>query len=345
MNKQATTISVVTQGFKNTNPLRHVRTETREADDHGNKNIDKSRTPSNIVLLDKTPGEAFHAVFDKPAAIYNAGEKNKTRHITDVMQRVYNDRRSLPIRGFIFSYGNAGDLTHNGVIGGDIDVGSKEWNTRRDALVDFGKKLQATIPNVLFYNVTIHLDEDNPHIHAFGVPWYNTPDKKLKRTFGFDGAMLETAKRQGVELPLTKNGTPSKRAMMTKMIQGYIPDQMNLSYQKVSGHKIEQQPKVKHAKLHIEEYKKAIKPINDLLQVSLDTLAKVQEQQAALIDGLAQVKDVIDKEQYNKLNEIVDSIDVNALVNGIKTAAAVDGIDQDLTLDFSDLEQHDEQEL
>ena len=54
------------------------------------KNIDRSRTPNNIVFVQQELGEAYHQLFDEAVEKYNARQKRKDRKIGDYFEHLFN---------------------------------------------------------------------------------------------------------------------------------------------------------------------------------------------------------------------------------------------------------------
>lgn len=330
-----TSVSVNKKSYNNSSTLRHSRLETRLTDDHSNTNIISERTSSNIELRDVNVRDAFQHVYGESVKRFNAGESNKKRHIGDMYDKLVSNKKTKPYVEFVFKYGSSTDMTPDGIYDHDsIDRDGPEWSRRVAALEHFGSNLDNLFPSCSFYYIGIHVDEDNPHIHAFGIPHFHDETKKLDVGFSFNKSMIECAELVGVELDETKTGDKSQSSMMTKYLQGFIRDAMVESYECVNDTKLTLSEKSKHSSLHIEEYKKAIKPINDLHKEMASSLATLQ----LVVKQLNEL--ALSEKDKNNVLDIVNSIDVDGMLDRLNAASDVIGVGEvELSFDGLDVDQ------
>ena len=331
MKNNVKTITVTKGSFKTTSVINHVLTESRKEDEHRNKNIDKSRTPNNIQLRVGDLREAIDESFGDAVSHYNTKQNDKRRKINKMSTRVFNNSNAKPVHGFIFAFGSASDLNATGVYNSDnIDVDGDEWNARVSALIDFDSKLDELLNHFNVYTSVLHVDEDNPHLHVFVVPVADTPDKPMSKSFNFNKAMVQSAIQCDVVLETTKTGDVSLLDTMKKFIQGKLVYEMKESYERVNNTTITLENKTKHSKLHIEEYKKAIKPINDLGVLLVDSISEFVRVQNEMMKLIIDVND----ETHKKAVELLNEIDIESLVSEIKDCISEDGLDDVVSIDF-----------
>ena len=336
MTNKPKTITVTKGSFKNESVINHVLTKTREEDEHKNTNIDKSRTNKNIELRVKDVRDAINESFSDAVENYNNNQSDKRRRIDKMSDKVFSNNNAKAIHGFIFGFGSAADLNDTNTYNRDnIDIDGDEWNARVSALIDFDSKLDTLLNHFNVYTSVLHVDEDNPHLHVFVVPVAETPNSKMKKAFNFNKALIQSAVDCNVDLETTKNNTYSVADAMKRFVQGKLVDEMKESYERVNNTTIVLDKKTKHSKLHIEEYKKAIEPINDLCNTLIDSLSDVVRMQQQLKEQI----DKIEKSKRKQLNDIVNSIDIDTILDNVKSKIDADGLDDFVKLDLSDIEE------
>lgn len=336
MTTKPKSITVTKGSFKNTSVINHVLTTTRDEDEHRNTHIDKSRTHKNIELRVKDVRDAIDESFADTVEDYNEHQTDKRRKIDKMSDKVFSNNNAKAIHGFIFGFGSASDLNDTNTYNkDDIDVDGAEWNARISALMDFDSKLDALLNHFNVYTSVLHVDEDNPHLHVFVVPVAETPESKMKKSFNFNKALVQSAIDCNVELDTTKNNTYSVADAMKKFVQGTLVDEMKESYERVNNTTLTLEKKTKHSKLHIEEYKKAIEPINALCNTLVDSLSDVVRMQ----QQLKEMMDDMEESKREQLNDIVNSIDIDSILNDVKSKIDDDGLDDLVQLDLSDIEE------
>jgi hypothetical protein len=144
-----------------------------------NNYIDPSRTPDNVTVVRDPIRDVYDELFGDAVAAYNKG-KRKDRQITSYYDQVQRSTKTNAELEMVIAIGSSAENTDRLV-----------WNKKAQTLVGVAESLQKTFENFRFYNVVVHLDESNPHIHANAVPWFDTPDAKrgMSRRVGKEGAL------------------------------------------------------------------------------------------------------------------------------------------------------------
>lgn len=308
----------------------HSRNKKRlEVEEHRNTFIDPARTPDNVIVLDtigdKTIAEWVDEVYAEDVLDYNSrkADQRPERMLEHYSDKLHHDKRQpKPYNEFVFSYGKSSDLTKDGLpyfstegvklnqgernIWDNLDIGGKEWNTRRDALVDFAHQLPDLLPHMRFSYITVHLDETNPHIHA-GAVGYTPVEQTGKRpqmahTPSISKAMRQTAIDAGYQPAKNRKGDPidtdANRWVMDEMLKGH----MLTTYNKHSNEPAKRAPKqTKKPPLDMQYTKQLLQPINQLAQ----ELASMRDKMADAIETLGEYREELPEE----LQEAVDVLE------------------------------------
>lgn len=305
----------------------HSRNKKRlEVEEHRNTYIDPERTPDNVTVLDdlcdKTIAEWVDEVYAEDVADYNnkKADQRPDRMLERYSDKLHHDKRQpKPYNEFVFSYGKASDLTKDGLpyfstqsvklnqgehnIWDNLDIGGQEWNTRRDALVDFAEQLPDLLPHMRFSYITVHLDETNPHIHA-GAIGYTPVEQTGKRpqmahTPSVSKAMRQTAVDNGYQPAKNRKGDPIDTDANRWVMDEFLKGRMLETYNKHSAEKAKRAPKQStKPPLDMQYAKQLLQPINQLAQ----QLATMRDQMENAINALDQYREELPEE----LQEVVD---------------------------------------
>lgn len=308
----------------------HSRNKKRqEVEEHRNTFIDPARTPDNVTVLDtigdKIIAEWVDEVYAEDVLDYNSrkADQRPERMLTNYSEKLHHDKRQpKPYNEFVFSFGKSSDLTKDGLpyfstegvklnqgehnIWDNLDIGGQEWNTRRDALVDFAHQLPDLLPHMRFSYITVHLDETNPHIHA-GAVGYTPVEQTGKRpqmahTPSISKAMRQTAIDAGYQPAKNRKGDPidtdANRWVMDEFLKGH----MLSTYNKHSNEPAKRAPKqTKKPPLDMQYTKQLLQPINQLAQ----ELASMRDKMAEAIEMLSDAREELPEE----LQEAVDVLE------------------------------------
>lgn len=134
------------------------------------KNIDSSRTPNNIILIQQDLGETYHQLFDEAIEKYNARQKRNDRKIPDYFEHLFNRQPSKSvITGANKQKSFFEDLVQIGTKD-DTGVGTSDAKIAAECLREYMEGFQKRNPNFHVFNAVIHLDEATPHLHIDYVP-------------------------------------------------------------------------------------------------------------------------------------------------------------------------------
>lgn len=308
----------------------HSRNKKRlEVEEHRNTFIDPERTPDNVTVLDtigdKTIAEWVDEVYAEDVLEYNSkkADQRPERMLERYSDKLHHDKRQpKPYNEFVFSFGKSSDLTKDGLpyfstsgvklnqgehnIWDNLDIGGKEWNTRRDALVDFAHQLPDLLPHMRFSYITVHLDETNPHVHA-GAVGYTPVEQTGKRpqmahTPSISKAMRQTAVDNGYQPAKNRKGDPIDTDANRWVMDEMLKDRMLSTYNKHSEEKAKRAPKqTKKPPLDMQYAKQLLQPINQLAQ----ELASMRDKMAGAIEALGEYREELPEE----LQEAVDVLE------------------------------------
>lgn len=240
---------------------------------YGNPDIDLSRSGENIFYLKQDIREAYDDIFGDAVQAYNDKQKRKDRRIDDYYEKVRLDKKTEPQRELIVAIGSKED--------GEQD---NEW--KKKALDRYAKGFQAENPNLKVYNMVMHNDEANPHLHINYVPYYDS-NRGLGRRVANNKALIA----QGIEGKDDRELMKNWRDQETARLEAYAIE-LNIQFDRdnVGSHKY----------MKVPQYKEYAEKIQELKVKQAD-----YETQAALLDeNLAQKT-----AEIKKVDRILDSLD------------------------------------
>lgn len=211
---------------------------------YGNPDIDLSRSGENIFYLQQDIREAYDEVFGDAVQEYNDKQKRKDRRIEDYYEKVRLDKKTEPQRELIVAIGSKED-------------GEQDLDWKKQALDRYAKSFQTENPNLKVYNMVMHNDEANPHLHINYVPYYES-----NRGLGRRVANNKALKAQGIEGKDDRELMKNWREQETARLEAYARelnsqfDRANVGshkYMKVPQYK-EYAEKVNDLKIHQEAY-------------------------------------------------------------------------------------------
>lgn len=134
------------------------------------KNIDSSRTPNNVVLVQQALSDAYHQLFDEAVEKYNANQKRKDRKIGNYFEHLFN---RLPSKSVITGTNKQKSFYEHLVYIGtrkDTAVGTPDAEITTECLREYMEDFQQRNPNFYVFNAVLHLDESTPHLHINYIP-------------------------------------------------------------------------------------------------------------------------------------------------------------------------------
>ncbi len=329
--------------------LWHGNKSERLTHDHANF-IDKTRTEQNVMIMDDMDDlKAWvDAQYADAVEKYNDGLRADRKIESYFDERLSKNKKMVePFEEFVFSYGNALDVTKEGAFlngesyGDNLDVNGEEWNTRVKALVSFGEKLPELVPEFRFGHIRVDVDESNPHIHAIGLP-INEDKTRLGLCSG-RGTMLKNINERVGLVKTSDSGKQNMQNIFSKFTDTYLKDCMLEHYNSVSQEPAVRAPKrTAREKLTEKEFKRVMAPINEQsqrLSQQIDYYTQLNQQMSAYVRQLEELLDDASediKARAERLKELKpkDEALENALerVKGVNLADLVGSKSDSLTL-------------
>lgn len=282
--------------------LWHGNKSERLTHDHANF-IDKSRTEQNVMIMDEMDDlKAWvDAQYADAVDKYNDGLRADRRIESYFDERLSKNKKMVePFEEFVFSYGNALDVTKDGAFlnsperyGDNLDVDGEEWTTRVKALTSFAEKLPELVPEFRFGHIRVDVDESNPHIHAIGIP-VNEDKTRLGLCSG-RGTMLKNINERVGLVKSDNDGKQNIQNIFAKFTDTYLKDCMLEHYNSVSREPAVRAPKrTAREKLTEKEFKRVMAPINEQsqrLNQQIDYYTQLNQQMSAYVRQLEELLD------------------------------------------------------
>lgn len=186
---------------------------------HGNAGIDSSRLDENIYFIQKDIRSVYKDVFQKAVDKYNEKQKRNDRKIDDYYDKIHKDDKTHEQRELVVAIGEGKD-----------DPMYRE--AKKEALKRYAEAFQERNSNLVVYNMVLHDDEANPHLHINYVPNFES-SRGLTRRVGMDRALQQ----QGVEgtgRKLIAHWRELETAYIEQLAKEYIP---NFERANVGSHK------------------------------------------------------------------------------------------------------------
>lgn len=120
------------------------------------QNVDFERTKDNIVLRNTDMREAYHQIFDKAVADYNAKQTRSDRKIKDYYSKIANSKKEKLFHELVIQIGNFYE-----------HPGNEQTN---QIYKEFLKTFEEKNPQLKVVGAYIHNDESTPHMHIDYIP-------------------------------------------------------------------------------------------------------------------------------------------------------------------------------
>ncbi|PGC87675.1 mobilization protein [Bacillus toyonensis] len=273
---------------------------------HGNLGIDPARLDENIYFVQKDIRSVYKEVFQEAVDTYNEKQKRNDRKIQDYFEKIKKSEKVHEQRELVVAIGE----------GKDDPMCRKE---KKEALQRYAEAFQERNLNLAVYNMVLHDDEANPHLHINYVPHFAS-SRGLTKRVGMDRALQQ----QGVEgkgMELIANWRAVETAYIETLAKEHIPDfeRANVGshkYMKVKQYKeyaetkavVEKQ--VQEKEIYLQRVDKEVKQSEgkaeelQTIQGQLEQI--VREQQEERKDLQKQVGDT--KEEITKLKETKEHV-------------------------------------
>ncbi|MDM5235350.1 plasmid recombination protein, partial [Bacillus cereus] len=158
-------------------------------------------------------------VFQEAVDKYNEKQKRNDRKIDDYYDKIHKDDKTHEQRELVVAIGEGKD-------------DPKYREAKKEALKRYAEAFQERNPNLVVYNMVLHDDEANPHLHINYVPNFET-SRGLTRRVGMDRALQQ----QGVEgkgRKLIEHWRELETAYIEQLAKEHIP---NFERANVGSHK------------------------------------------------------------------------------------------------------------
>ncbi|PEM84870.1 hypothetical protein CN627_21455 [Bacillus wiedmannii] len=211
---------------------------------HGNPGIDPSRLEENIYFVQKDIRSVYKDVFQEAVNKYNEKQKRNDRKIKDYYDKIKKDTKTHEQRELVVAVGEGKD-------------DPKYREAKKEALKQYAEAFQERNLNLAVYNMVLHDDEANPHLHINYVPNFES-SRGLTRRVGMDRALQQQGV-QGKGTELIANWRQLETAYIESLAKEQIP---NFERANVGTHKY---MKVRQYK----EYAEAVSNIeNQITEIS-----------------------------------------------------------------------------
>ncbi|QWH54420.1 plasmid recombination protein [Bacillus mycoides] len=211
---------------------------------HGNPGIDPSRLDENIYFVQKDIRSVYKDVFQEAVDKYNEKQKRNDRKIQDYYDKIHKNEKTHEQRELVVAVGEGKD-------------DPKYREAKKEALKQYAEAFQGRNPNLAVYNMVLHDDEANPHLHINYVPNFES-SRGLTRRVGMDRALQQQGV-QGKGTELIANWRQLETVYIESLAKEQIP---NFERANVGSHKY---MKVRQYK----EYAEAVSNIeNQITEIS-----------------------------------------------------------------------------
>jgi len=249
---------------------------------HGNPGIDPSRLEENIYFVQKDIRSVYKDVFQEAVDKYNEKQKRNDRKIKDYYDKIKKDTKTHEQRELVVAVGEGKD-------------DPKYREAKKEALKRYAEAFQGRNPNLTVYNMVLHDDEANPHLHINYVPNFES-SRGLTRRVGMDRALQQ----QGVQGKGTEL-IAIWRQLETAYIESLAKEQIpNFERANVGSHKYMKVRQYKEYAEAVSNIENQITEISKRLQDSKITLKpKKKEIKTEVKPKLIGKPEIIEKETGN----------------------------------------------
>lgn len=249
---------------------------------HGNPGIDPSRLEENIYFVQKDIRSVYKDIFQAAVDKYNEKQKRNDRKIDDYYDKIHKDDKTHEQRELIVAIGEGKD-------------DPKYRGAKKEALKRYAEAFQERNPNLAVYNMVLHDDEANPHLHINYVPNFES-SRGLTRRVGMDRALQQQGV-QGKGTELIANWRQLETAYIESLAKEQIP---NFERANVGSHKYMKVRQYKEYAEAVSNIENKITEISKSLPDSKITLKpKKKEIKTEVKPKLIGKPEIIEKETGN----------------------------------------------
>lgn len=255
-------------------------------------NIDRQRVEDNITYVKQDIKEAYHQVFGKAVADYNAKQKRKDRQIDDYYEKVRQSKNGE--RLFHEVVVQVGDMTDSG-------YGTDDFNKCRQVLDDYMSDFIERNPHIHVFNAVMHLDEQTPHLHIDFIP-------------------IGEGYKRGLAVKNSLNKSMEAYAVGDKAgILGWYEREREVLTKCANRHNIQITQKNEHReRLSVSEYKQTMKEIERLTEAKNELKNDIKELEYKKTESIEQKKELeelapkkrlghVPVEDYEELKKVAES--------------------------------------
>ena len=341
------TASVAWKKYTKASAIAEIKHVTREAND-GNKNIDPTRTANNKQYVGTSSADTLDFIDEHWADIME--EHDKTRQNREKWGSFVEHADTLKGRNaevfheFVLEYGSAFDMRKDksaAFLGSsennldNLDIDGEEWTRRVNALDAVAEELPHLFPSFQFFNITLHVDEDAPHIHAMYTVQH-TSEKLKTRDFSTSTSKVwaYTLEQNGRTPHKNKQGGPFPAKDMAEVLHEVLPDKMIDIYNKANQTNVKRETNTKKRRkvgLKLDNFKKIAEALSDSGRQLFLLIQQVRDEKRTLENEKRRVEELIeelqnkietvdtlaqylDDEKTAAVDELVENIDIDALI-------------------------------
>ncbi|MBJ7933372.1 hypothetical protein COO04_11255 [Bacillus toyonensis] len=176
---------------------------------YGNPGIDSSRLDENIYFVQKDIRSVYKDIFQEAVDKYNEKQKRNDRKIQDYYDKIHKNEKTHEQRELVVAVGEGKD-------------DPKYRGAKKEALKQYAEAFQGRNPNLAVYNMVLHDDEANPHLHINYVPNFES-SRGLTRRVGMDRALQQQGV-QGKGTELIANWRQLETAYIESLAKKHIPE-------------------------------------------------------------------------------------------------------------------------
>ncbi len=260
---------------------------------YGNPDIKLDKIQDNIYYIQNDLENTYKELFSAAVEDYNSKQKRNDRKIDDYYRKILHDTKTSVQRELIVAIGTSEDNENLSEV-------------KKEILDQYAKEFQERNPNLKIYNMTMHLDEANPHLHINYVPFYHAQKGLSKRV-----ANNKALKEQGVEGKSDKEIMRNWRTSEVSRIEDIGKTKLeNFQRVEVGSHKYLKVPEFKEYK---QEEQKLIQKVSELKvqsnELEVETLEMTLERSKLRLESVKLEDKLLVLEHNIKLSEA--KIEVN----------------------------------
>lgn len=264
METKKTTLNISVKNYNKLTTLPHSKKELRQQSGHSNDFINLTRTYLNPEYVNIDVETLINEEMEDVRLQNNIKHARKDRQIQNYYrEKVTTSKKSKPFTELVVKVGSSRDILKDDkseITEENIDVNSQLYNERVKALDLFAERFTERFPELKTFYSTQHVDEANPHLHVFVVPFGQTSGGK--KSISLINALNE-------RYPKIKK-TDRFKALVDDM-RDYLLKDLN-EVAEVTYERAETLPD-KRKQLTDKEYKDALKSVQELAR-SVDERAE-----------------------------------------------------------------------